>query len=100
MAGGYYGTSEDDPRWGEYGVIQNGNDAMGMMDSICEGDISGSLLSLYIQNQATLLEYSFVSGDRTAIESVPFWPYQLPVFWSSETSLLCSKCRHIILVIF
>jgi hypothetical protein len=63
-----YGTSEDEPRWG---VIQNGHDAMGMMDGICEGDISKSLLSLYIQNQATLLEYSFVSGGRTAIESVP-----------------------------
>jgi hypothetical protein len=68
---GYYGTSEDEPRWGEYSVIQNGNDALGMMDSICEWDISRSLLSLYIQDQATLLEYSFVSGGRTAIESVP-----------------------------
>jgi hypothetical protein len=38
------------PRWGEYGVIENGNDAMGIMDSTCEGDISKSLLSLYIQN--------------------------------------------------
>jgi hypothetical protein len=38
------------PRRGEYGVIENGNDAMGIMDSTCEGDISRSLLSLYIQN--------------------------------------------------
>jgi hypothetical protein len=48
--GGYYGTSEDESQWGEYRMIENGNDAMGMMDSICEDDISRSLLPLYIQN--------------------------------------------------
>jgi hypothetical protein len=56
------------PRWGEYGVIENGNDAMGIMDSTCEGDISRSLLSLYIQNTPSL---HFVPGGRTAMESVP-----------------------------
>jgi hypothetical protein len=63
------------PRWGEYGVIENGNDAMGIMDSTCErGYIE--IPSIFVHTELSnflgiLLHYSFVSGGRTAIESVP-----------------------------